>query len=229
MKCTFSMVIVIGYLQCSEALGAPFQNLDFESANLPVIPYGQYGNLVPISNALPGWSAFLGTDPVSSVYHNNITLGPAIISVWGPDWPYGTGGRIDGDFTVVLAGSSGSLGSLAISQTGLVPADSQWLLFKGREGPTPRAVFSVSLDGENLVTTALASNPDYTLFGAEISAFAGSEADLMFRTFPGFANTLILDSIEFSPVPEPGSLSLGALGLLAGVWWRRVHSKRPRA
>jgi hypothetical protein len=33
-----------------------FQNLNFESAVLPVIPAGQLGGRIPIDTGLPGWS-----------------------------------------------------------------------------------------------------------------------------------------------------------------------------
>src|ERR1700722_4826419 len=62
-----------------------FQNLDFESANLSPPP-GQFGSLVPIMNALPGWTGFLGNNQVTQVYQNNFTLGDASIDILGPGW-----------------------------------------------------------------------------------------------------------------------------------------------
>jgi hypothetical protein len=51
-----------------------FQNLNFEMAQLPVIPAGQSGGTVSISNALPYWRVFMGADEVFLVRHNDPTL-----------------------------------------------------------------------------------------------------------------------------------------------------------
>jgi hypothetical protein len=215
------------------AQAAPFQNLDFEAADLPVIPRGQEGTYVPISIGLPGWSASLGTSALSQVLHNSATLGSPAVLIWGPDMSYATaqaGGRIEGDFTAVLqAGTAASGPPLSISQTGLVPLEGQWLLFKGRVGfvPPMPTVFSVSLNDQNVPIAA--SLPEYTLYGGDVSTFVGTEAELKFTVYRGLGNGLILDSIEFSPVPEPGSFVLVALGLVAGACWRRIYSKPARA
>lgn len=209
-------------LLCNAAQSAAFLNLDFEAASLPSIPQGQYGSYVPASDALPGWSVFAGSNSASQALHNNITTGPATASVLGPDWPYGIGGRIEGDFTALLASSVSQ--PLSITQTGMVPADSQWLFFKAWVSPSATA-FTVSLNGEVVPMNPVATYADYTLFGGDVSNFAGSEAELWFRVLEGRANTLTLDSIVFSPVPEPGSLALLALAFFGAACFRRRHAK----
>src|SRR5574341_273760 len=63
-----------------------FQNLGFESERLPDLPPGVSGGLVPITDALPGWSVFLGTNQHSQVYHNALTAGTAAVGVMTPQW-----------------------------------------------------------------------------------------------------------------------------------------------
>jgi|GEM_PF-2589997 len=95
--------------------------------------------------------------------------------------------------------------SAAISQTGLVPADSRWLLFKGRAYAAPSAppgIFTVSLDGQTVPVSVLATYADYSLYGGEIVGFAGREVELRFTVLGGYAGTLQLDSIEFPPFPS---------------------------
>ena len=60
---------------------AMFQNLDFEGAHLPVIPAGQFGGFVPVGDALPGWTVFVGTNQQSQVLQNNFSLGSAVAGI----------------------------------------------------------------------------------------------------------------------------------------------------
>jgi hypothetical protein len=55
-----------------------FQNLDFESPILPLVR-DQVGK-VPISQAMPGWSAYRGANQIDGVFYNTIGLGGAVIS-----------------------------------------------------------------------------------------------------------------------------------------------------
>src|ERR1700722_1510008 len=132
-KAMTTMMKSIRFILCSAASGlwalcavaqGPFQNLDFESANLSPPP-GQFGSLVPIMNALPGWSGFLGTNQTTVVYQNNFTLGAASIDILGPGWNNYIGISIlEGQYTVVLQPGKGQTGAnvgASISQSGLVP------------------------------------------------------------------------------------------------------------
>ena len=62
-----------------------FQNLNFEAANLPVIPNGQVGGFVSSTDAIPSWTAYYGTSQTFQVLHNNFTTGGVNISVFGPN------------------------------------------------------------------------------------------------------------------------------------------------
>jgi hypothetical protein len=89
----------------SAALAQDFQNLDFEDASIPDLPPGQTGGS-SVTNALPGWSAYIGTNEAPVILHNNLTLGTASIDIIGPVWSYGAilqfGGIIEGQYTLVL-------------------------------------------------------------------------------------------------------------------------------
>jgi hypothetical protein len=207
------------------ARGAPFQNLDFESAALPVLPPNQPGGFVPIAQGLPGWSAFLGNDRIAQILHNSVTLGSPAVLIWGPDYSRGFAGRIDGEYTAVLfAGSASSGPALSISQTGTVPAEAQWLFFKALVYPTASA-FEVSLNGERIPVSAWEAHEDYTVYGGDVSPFAGLAAELRFTMSRGLGYGLSLDSIVFA-VPEPSGVGLFAMGIVAAVWWGHWQTRR---
>jgi PEP-CTERM motif len=72
--------------------------------------------------------------------------------------------------------------------------------------------------------TAVATQPNYTLYGGDVSAFAGQISDLAL-TAGLFGTGWNLDSIEFSPqsVPEPSTwiLLVSGVGLLSLCRQRR--------
>lgn len=220
--------------QSTPVMSAQFTNLNFESANLPSIPPGEFGTVQPISLAMPGWVVFVGPDPIDVVLHNNATIGTAAASIYGPFFPSSV--IFEGSYTIVLApGASPFTGQsvgVSIEQTGLVPADALSLQFLGGTlgilPPTER--FGVYVNGQELDSYVLTSHPNFiNTFGVDVSAFAGQEATLRITSFvlPGEPNSLGLDALTFSPVavPEPGVLRLLALaGLAFGVHrWRAVR------
>jgi hypothetical protein len=181
------------------ALGqGTFQNLNFEAARV-VIATNHIDSYIATSNALPGWMAFSGTNQLFLVDFNPTgLLVPAPVALYGSNAPL----VIDGTYSLGLSGRG------SVSQIGLVPADAQLLLFKANLYGLLTLV--VSLDGQDLSYTALSSGPNYTLYAANISAFAGQTAALTFET----PNLVVLDDIGFA-VPEPSALAL--LGLAGAV------------
>ena len=218
-----------------------FQNLKFEQAN-PVIDQGGqfYPNDVTAASALPGWTVYLGTVQQTDVLQNRDTLGQATVDIYGPNFPITDGlGTIDGNYSVVLqAGGSPESGervNASIAQIGTVPVTAESLQFKvlGLGGTVPLGPNNtITFDGINLSPVFLgtgvsAIGVNYTLFGADISPYAGQTGQLEFSSVPGSSLTSFnLDDIVFSPnaVPEPNIIALTAIGgLLFGArqWFAR--------
>ena len=97
----------------------------------------------------------------------------------------------------------------------MVPVNTMSLRFYVAQG-TPEVYFA----GQQLAPTVLGSGPGQaSLYGADISAFAGLTGELR------FSGSGILDAISFStlPVPEPGVAALLGLAALV-VCWRRASA-----
>ena len=155
-----SIIILVG--TCFSTKAQSFTNLDFESATVAPSALESYPNFVPIGSALPGWTAFLGTEQVTQVGYNAPANSTASITLIGPTWngpdvgTYGVG-IIDGNYSVDLQTGANPLNptpltvNASIEQNGNVPSTAESLLFEARE-ITP---ITVSFDGNVLATVAL--------------------------------------------------------------------------
>jgi hypothetical protein len=212
---------------CVEAQN--FTNLDFEGAK--VTGYSPNSENVPVTNALPGWTAYYGsastgeTGAVSEVWYDAISLGSAMISI--NDTNRGLGFvPFQGKFSASLNGDfpdSPPLHSYfaAIGQTGQLPSDVQSLII----WVSSVSVFQVTFGGLDIPLLQIGSGANYIIAGGDISAYAGQTGELLFTALPDHSG--FLDNIQFStlPIPEPTAFSLFALGgLLIGCRWRK--SKR---
>jgi hypothetical protein len=228
-------VVLVSGAACGQGT---FQNLNFEAARLPRIPNGQSGGYVSFSNALPGWTGYLGTGLAAEALHNDFTLGNASIGILGPYWNLGPGFNIiEGWYSAVLqAGSAIFVGNnvpAAIVQTGLIPADARSIEFKLSVligGPATR--FRVEMGGQPVTIVPLAATANYTLYGGDIAAFAGQTAEVRFSAIPTPSyshSSIVLDSITFSPsiIPEPSSEAVFGTGLLLVGW--SLGCRRSRA
>jgi hypothetical protein len=207
-----------------------FRNLDFESARLePILP-GSFGDRVPITDALPFWAGYLGTEQVTEVFQNNLSLGGASIDVLGPYWSYG--GIIDGQYTLVLQPggyTGGGFADASVAQIGRLPGDAQSIQM---EVLGSSEYFSVSFAGQNIPLLPIGGGTNYTLYAGDISGFAGQTGELRLTglTTPSRPdNAIFFDGIVFSPhpVPEPTVVGLFALGmLLLGILWGRESNRK---
>jgi hypothetical protein len=203
----FSILIVSASLQ-----GQSFTNMNFESAQVVFTSTNGIEVNIAAASGLPGWSAFSGTNQLTQVgYNPNFAAVPLPVCLIASNTSV-----IDGDFGVFLfnnlLGKNGS-----ISQTGLIPIGTESLLF---DADTPS--FVVSLGGQSLsfiaISNALNSaGHSYTVYGADISAFAGQLETLI------FSGGGVLDDIQFSTttIPEPSAISVLCLGSGVLLYLRR--------
>ena len=213
-----------------------FQNLDFESASIP--SGTQPGSSVPISSALPGWSGsysrYSGTFQATSVLYDAMSLGGTGITYTVISFidTLNTGYQpLQGSYSPFLLGGTvpnGSLASSTISQTGLVPNGTTSLIMD----VYAQYGFTASLGGQTVNMVPLQTFPSYTLYGGDISAFAGQTAQLSITAPPapsgrGNLNGVLLDDIQFSdqPIPEPSLFDLSAFGAVL-LGWRVLGRRR---
>ncbi|MGA2749248.1 MAG: PEP-CTERM sorting domain-containing protein [Verrucomicrobiota bacterium] len=210
-----------------------FQDLDFESATLTAGP----PSFVPVSSALPGWTAYIGTVEQTQVQQNAYNTGQAVIDIFGPNYPAAgmppfSPGVIDGNYSVLLQAGLLSDGitpeNVSIAQTGTVPVGSQYLEFDAWLD-LPSAQFTVSFDGVNLSPVTLGTGPNYSiLYGANIAPYAGQTGTLAFTAVvPSLSTSWIgLDDITFSATPEPSPLVLTGIGGVLFAIYRRFATER---
>lgn len=212
------LALLIGKME-SMAQGT-FQNPDFESPITPLVPVAPGSSAVPASNAVPGWTVYLGTDQQSLVLYNDFYLGTAVVALEGPGNPYGP--ALQGNYSVLLqAGAylqSGNYVAASISQSSLVPDSAESLRFRVQGSD-----FSLAFNGQVLPLVNLGSGPGYDLYGADVSALEGQSGNFQFSALSlpsNRFNWVYLDDITFSdqPIPEPGMFGLFALGALLFAW-----------
>jgi hypothetical protein len=216
MKKSLIIFFVLAGLALRSALGQGFVNLDFESARLVPGP-GFYVT----TNLLPGWTAFQGTNQLSMIANNafgGVYTTVALVS-----------NIFNGNFCVGIAGNG------SISQTALVPDNAISLLFDVMAGVSPQ--FAVFLGGQDVSYISIGDGVtrlghSYTIYGADISAFAGQVETLTFSGgIPGHGGGM-LDDIQFSdqPIPEPSAnllflLTGGVLVLFNACRRRKIFAK----
>src|SRR5262249_37041500 len=160
---------------------------DFESAN---IQPGQIpGQFVPVSDALPGWKCYIGTNQVGSIAYDAvaITVGPgALISIHDTNSPYLH--VLEGSYSVALQpGNPPPTIFPAIAQVGTIPSGARSLRFYDQY-----SIPTVEFGGQQLGLVSLATTPTYGIYGVDVTAFAGQTGELRFT---GGGE---LDNISFS-------------------------------
>lgn len=215
LKIFFALLAV-----CQGGQAQGFVNLNFEQAVITNISGFDYAQV-------RGWTGYYGwmiqnySDGVAITY-NNETLDSANVSLEGTNyWRPAIGGK----YSILLKGGSYAAGLVypwmtngaSIGQTGQIPFGTKTIMFRGASNNG----IVLSFGGNALSVVNLGDYPNYSIWGADISAYAGQTGELLFNA-PWQTGYGMLDNIQFSssPVPEPSTLALGALGTLLLSFYR---------
>jgi len=214
--------------------GQTFTNLDFESANIP--PGTQLDTEFSANVAIPGWSASAPSGTGTAVVYDGTSLGGAVVSIndSNPNSLFNFT-PLQGNYSVILfAGLGGAADSASISQTGMVPLNTQSILmdiaFPNR-GPVA-GTFTVAVGAQEINLTSLEAFSTYTIYGGSIgSSLDGQIEALTITQFPPDPSlvppsALEVDDIVFSPnvIPEPGTWALMLCG--AGIYAVRIRKRK---
>ena len=190
-----------------------FVNLNFENASI-VPAYPPLGGEIVATNAIPGWTAYVGTTTQPTVFYNGVSIGGSLVSLNDTN---ASGTQISplpiqGNYSVLLwTASFSEEPSVGIGQTGQIPNSANSLVFWATFGG-----IQVTFNGQVISFFTTGSTANYNIYAADISAYAGQTGELRFTT-PSrspLGNVALLDNIQFSSttVPEPGTSALIALG-----------------
>lgn len=195
-----------------------FQNLDFEAAhNIPSFAGNVHPWSMPASNALPGWTCYVGSNLQTTVWYDDLALDGAGLGIINSTSPYAPADLVGGQYcaslqygiTAIYPGNPLVVirEPASISQVGEIPSDAQSMHFIGT------IPFSVSFDGNLIPLVVLDAQTTYNVYGGDVSLFAGQVGELRFMSYSHFA---FLDSIGFSSqsIPEPNTFCIVLLGLL---------------
>lgn len=160
--CYTLQLMILVLLSASVRAQGTFRNLGFEEA--AVSPSPPEGQIVAVSNGLPGWAAFVGTEKINSMYHNWVSLGGAVPSILGPGF-FTPESIIEGFYTALLRSGTLPGTDLSLAQTEVIPASAKSLRYKIKNSFGTR---SVSLSGIPILEIPLEVDRDYTVFGADI-------------------------------------------------------------
>jgi hypothetical protein len=184
---------------------------------------------VTVANALPGWTVDYGTIQQTQILYNAPSLGATAVTLLASGYPGSAGPIIDGNFSVDLqVGLNGAQAEASISQTGLVPAGTQSLLFDVANPTFQPESLNVFIGNDQLtlfpVGTGQGVSTSYTIFGANISSWAGQTEPLTFSSY----GEVVIDDISFSTqaIPEASPLVLTGVGGLLFALYRRFAPKR---
>jgi hypothetical protein len=229
LSMTFSVAFALASTAEMRAQGT-FLNLDFEMAQIS--PRWDF------TDAFPHWQGFAAGSAVSMVIYNGVLLDSPQIGIWdaNADPNFGvTCPPLFGAYSAYLMADAGPWPSpdAELAQTGTVPADARSIAFATTSysllpNPDLRPEYwqlDLLFNGQRLPYVKVMSQLDFTIWGADVSAYAGQTVELRFLLHTAYPPNspppydvgvaIGLDEILFSPVPipEPGSVGLFVSGL----------------
>ena len=184
-----------------------FLNLNFENATI----------LTARIATIPGWTVNTGNyvnGDINSIPYNDSAMAAPAVSLEGTNALSPSLQAIQGNYSIFLQGGSrfsSDTNGASIWQTGQVSVLAQSMTYWGN-------ALQVTFNNQLLTFNAISNAPNYTVWGTDISAYAGQTGQLMF-TVP-WQSSSMLDNIRFSasPIPEPGSIALLVAGGLLVTW-----------
>ncbi|MGP8202125.1 MAG: hypothetical protein ACLQU4_21805 [Limisphaerales bacterium] len=226
MKTLIIIALVTSLTGKSVLAQSSFRNLDFERADPISADNPDYPSFVTVASALPNWTVSAAGIQQTEISFNDPSTGGAAVVLIGPGNNFGMA-PIDGNYSVLLQGTYPP-GYAAISQTALIPAGTQSLTFEAEQVLNiPSGSLELEVGTQVVSFVALATGLNYTLYGANISAWADETEQLTFTALQDSTsqNNWELDDISFSTnvvaSPEPNMVALTAIGglLFAARRW----------
>ncbi len=215
------LIVLLG--TTSSLAQSTFQNLDFESAIVPDVPSDQFIYPISLTNAVPGWTGYYGTNQGQFGSYNGLFNSARAVGLIDGHTSYYSNLVSEGYFTAVLQTgnvSPSGYGSAGIGQTGLIPLDARSLLFNLQVGEGFASNMVFTINGAVIPFTQLQG----FRYGADVSGFAGQIAEIRFTEEPAlnFSDpymTIFLDNIQFSStaIPEPQLIALLVFG--GPIFW----------
>ena len=234
-------VCIAAFLACAAtgATAQPFQDLDFDSAIVPIDSEGFPASYLTWAQGAPGWghpagdsTDYIGLIPNAGYSQTYVLLQSPYGAASGP---YGLGMRSGND---TEGDPTSPFVEAFISQTGTLATNvtSVNLL-------ASNVRFELTLNGTPIDMQAVGLDPDSPTYQDDLlgysgewtgdaSAFAGQTVDLKVidLELPPNAPLLIVDQIQFLPsVPEPSTAALCVLGLVGALLARRRATPRALA
>ena len=165
-----------------------FQNLNFAAAQIPAGTTN--GSFLPVSQLLPGWSAYIGSVQENTIGYNMVYPDVVGVTLFGPGNP---GLAPGSSYTAVMqAGGNPANGyvSSSIVQTGLIPVTAMSLVFTASY--QYGAGWAVTIEGQNISVRQEANFGAYGIYAGDISAFAGKIEQLQFSALGGHKKSKLI-------------------------------------
>ena len=212
------------------AHAAALQNLGFDSAITNTITVDQGVSYGPVSDLLPGWQLFQGSNQVSSIGYDLNPIGLGVASIYDAS-SQGFPAPVSGKYSLGLYPGYNLLFDyqpFSLVQTGDIGANIQSVRFINYGSP-----FELRVNGTPISLTYEYqpgnTDPDTRLavVTGDLSAFAGQTVQLKFTTLD-MAGSVVngLDDLQFNAqvAPEPHATVV----LLLGMGFLAFESRRRR-